>query len=197
MGKFVTGQENNKNWIESKLKSRKANKENYFPSKKHLYPAFDKLNDPFCRVYLCVAMVSDVLPKGFYNFGPSKAYEIKQQIDRIDSVDEKRNHVVKSILCHDEKQKEKNRRNIDGKTVQYFVASIMYEQTCAGYVYSSPKVLNAYLEEYKLDNAEIGISNDIKISIFHGITDNDNNKHKFILSVEPEYTCCQCKNTFC
>lgn len=73
----------------------------------------------------------------------------------------------------------------------------MYKPTCAGYIYLSLKVLNAYLEEYKLDNAEIGISNDIKISICHGITDDDNVKHKFISLVEPEYTCYPCKNTFC
>ena len=116
-GKFITGQDNNKNWIKLKLKFGKANKENYLPSKKHFYPAVDKLSDPFCRVCLCIAMGSVVLPKGLYNFGPSKAYEIKQQIDHIDYVDEKRNHVVKSILCHDAKQNEKNRRNIDEKTL--------------------------------------------------------------------------------
>jgi len=196
-GKFVTGQEDKKNWIESKLKFGKANKENYFPLKKHFYPAFDKLSDPFCRVCLAIAMGSDVLPEGLHNFGPAKAFEIKQQIDHIDCVVEKRNQVVKSILCHDEKQKEKNRRNIDEKSLRCYVGSIMFEPTCNGYIYTSPEILPAYLEEYKLENNEIEITNKEQISICHGITDDENAKHKFISSVEPEYTCCKCKNTFC
>ena len=175
------------------------NKVQYFrPAKINFHPAFDGLSYPFCRVCLGIAIGSDVLPKRLYNFGPVKAYAIKQEIDRIHSVDEKQNQVVKSILSHDQKQKENQRRNIDENTLRCLAASIMFEPTYAGYIYTSPEDLDEYLKDYKLENDSIRIKNDVEIPICHGLTHDDPNaKHKFISSVEREYTCTQCKYTYC
>jgi len=47
-----------------------------------------------------------------------------------------------------------------------------------------------------LEDATTTITNNVKISTCHGISDDDNVKHKFISSIEREYTCCRCQKTY-
>jgi len=145
-GKFATGQEQNKEWIESTLNNTKVNERKYFQTKNNFHPVFDKLDDPFCRLCPAIAMGCDVLLKGLHNFGPSKAFDITQQLDRLDCDDKKRKQVVKLILSHDQKQNVKNRKNIDATTLRCLVDSIVFEPTCDGYIYTSPKFLEEYLK---------------------------------------------------
>lgn len=175
----------------------KVNKASYFQTKKNFYPVFDTLNDPLCRVSLAIAMGCNVLPKGLHNFGSAKVFNIRRQLDRLDSDDKKRKEVVKLILSHDQKQLDKNKKNVDEKILPCLVDSIVYKPTCGGYTYTSPQRLEEYTKEYKLDDGTTVLTNDVKMSTCHSISDDNNAGHKFLSSIEREYTCCRCQKTYC
>lgn len=52
------------------------------------------------------------------------------------------------------KNKKKGKRtNLYEKTLQCYDAAILFKPTCAGYIYTSPEVLEQYFEEFKLNVA--------------------------------------------
>ena len=91
---LVTGQQSIRNWIIGVLP---VIDEPYFP-KVPSFPIFDSLSDPACRAMFAVALGSDVFCGGLNKFGPQKAFKIKQEINKLDSVSAKQHHIIASVM---------------------------------------------------------------------------------------------------